>query len=236
MAKWLRRQPGSPKHRDEPSQAPLMHSSNKRFLKLSNATRGHQCFVWNWKVYHINSPTRKSKWWTTVFVQNKRPKNLITQTKWHLMKSNCKPALMHWSQICVHQEVFTPSKQRTHFPCDLFAKNYITSGIMKLYSCMIHKHKVKLIFTCIFPAPLSVPYHIQMITTNATDLMNFTKHFFSPFYSTVLMTAMESHWNFFTCYVERCLSKDHETNTDTLTTLMLTKCVNTLTGNLPDFH
>ena len=66
MAKWLRHQPGSPKHRDEPSQVSLMHPSNKWFLKLSNATRGHQCFVWNWKVYHINSPTRKSKWWATV--------------------------------------------------------------------------------------------------------------------------------------------------------------------------
>ena len=78
-----------------------------------------------------------------------------------------------------------------------------------------------------------------MITrpTQFNNLMNFTKRFFSPFsISTVLMAAVEITRNFFLRYMERCFPIDHDTNTDAPTTLMLTKCVNTLTGNLPDFH
>ena len=149
------------------------------------------------------------------------------------MNSNCKPALMHWFQICVHQQkVFTPSKQRTHSMWSA-AKKYITSGTMKWCLCMIQKREVEQIFTCFFPAPLSVPYHIQMITTISIDLMNFLKYFSLHF---VFHSFDDSCGIFFICYMERSLSKDHEINTDAPTALMLTKCVNTLTGNLTDFH
>ena len=100
MAKWLERQQGGPKPRDEPSQVPPMHPSNYGFQKLSNAARGHQCFVKNIKVNHIShSPTKKSKWWTTVSPyitrghQSSSPKS--NGIWWN---QNCKFALMHWSQ------------------------------------------------------------------------------------------------------------------------------------------
>ena len=50
------------------------------------------------------------------------------------------------------------------------------------------------------------------------------------------MAAVEITWNFFLRYMERCFPIDHDTNTDAQTTLMLTKCVNTLTGNVSKFH
>ena len=65
----------------------------------------------------------------------------------------------------------------------------------------------------------------------------FTKKlFFSIAISTDLMAAVETTWNSFRRYMERCSPINHCLDTDSLTALMLTKCVNTLTGNLPDFH
>ena len=148
------------------------------------------------------------------------------------MNSNGKPALMHWFQTCVHQQkVFTPSKQELT-PCDLLQKS--TSHQEQWNGvCMIQKREVEQIFTCYFPAPLSVPYHIQMITTISIDLMNFLKYFSLHF---VFHSFDDSCGIFYICYMERSLSKDHKINTDAPTALMLTKCVNTLTGNLTDFH
>ena len=107
-------------------------------------------------------------------VHNKRPSNIITQTKWHLMKSKL--------QVCF--DVLIPNMRTpTRGIYTIRTKNSLSMRsvckklhhvrIMKLYSCMIHKREVEQIFTCFSLHHISVPYHIQMITTNSNDLMNF---------------------------------------------------------------
>ena len=140
-------------------------------------------------------------------------------------------------QMCVHQtRGNTPSEQRTHTPCDLLK---VTSCQYKeLYLTMIRKHEVKTNIYLLIPCTsFEIPLPSTMITTNTIRFDEFSLKTFSlhlPFHRPI-----DSHGiacNFLTCYVQRCSSKDQDSNTDILTDLILTKCVNTLIGNPPDFH
>ena len=143
------------------------------------------------KKCHINSPTRKSKWWATVSPYWTRGQKT----------SSLKPNGVWWTQTasllwCTDSKHASTNKRYSHHqskeltPCDLLQKS--TSHQEQWNGvCMIQKREVEQIFTCYFPAPLSVPYHIQMITTISIDLMNFLKYFSLHFVFHSLMTAVE---------------------------------------------
>ena len=205
--------------------------------------KGHQYIVYKITVIICNSPTRRSKMMSR---KNDEPLSLVQATRAHQTSSSKFNTVLwrnqDWFQCSdpqtdVHlQEALVPPEQSTQFPCNLFAKSYITSEIMNWYSCMKHKREVKQTFTWSSLHNISDSHYIQMNRTNPNYLMNFPKHFFSPFCISTVCWQLWNHWNFFTCYGERCFIQGSRHNTDAPTALMLTKCVNALTGNLPDFH
>ena len=128
---------------------------------------------------------------------NKRPPHIIQIKTWNLMKSNCKPASNALFSKCASTklEAFTPSEQRTHFPCDL-SKYYIMSNPGNCILCMIQTWG-RINIYLLFPAQHSIQFS-QMIT-KSTQINNWliSQNILSlHFYFHRLMTAVESLWNF----------------------------------------
>ena len=124
--------------------------------------------------------------------KNEEPLSLLQATRAHQASSKYNTVL--WSNqtktgsnalifkrtTTIRRYLYQQNKALT-FPCNLFAKSYITSEIMKWYSCMIRKREVKQTVTWSSLYNISDSHNIQMNRTNPNYLMNFLKHFFSPF-------------------------------------------------------
>ena len=140
-------------------------------------------------------------------------------------------------QMCVHQTRGAHTIRTKNSLSIRSIKSYIKLDKENCIYVWYEKHEVKTNIYLLIPCTsLAIPLP-STITTNTIRFDEFSLKTFSlhlPFHRPI-----DSHGiacNFLTCYVERCSSKDQDSNTDILTDLILTKCVNTLIGNLPDFH
>ena len=108
--------------------------------------KGHQYIVYKITVIICNSPTRRSKMMSR---KNDEPLSLLQATRAHQASSKYNTVL--WSNqtktgsnalifkrtSTIRRYSYQQNKALT-FPCNLFAKSYITSEIMNWCSCMIH--------------------------------------------------------------------------------------------------
>ena len=129
------------------------------------------------------------------------------------------------------------NKQSTHFPMQSVCKKLHHVRNNELIFMYDTQRKAKQTFTWFFLAQISqIPTTSKETGQSKLFWWICKTLFLYIFYFPQPLLVAEDSPKFFTWYVERCLFQGSRHKTDTLTGLMLTKCVNAITGNPPDFH
>ena len=210
-------------------------------IKLIKRQKRASVYCVNIKWSYTNSPARNSNWWAE---RNEEPLSLLQVTRVHqasskhntVLWSNRKwlgPNALHFKRTSTIRIGIRTNNKALTFPMRSVAKKHIISEKMNWYSCMIHNVRQKHLPVFSLHKYLRFQPHPKK-QANPNYFDEFVKHF-SLHFPQPLLVAEDSP-KFFTWYVERCLFQGSRHNTDTPTALMLTKCVNALTGNPPDFH
>ena len=136
-----------------------------------------------------------------------------------------------------HQKRYSYQQQSTQFShaiCCKRAHHVRKNELIFMYDT---QRKAKQTFTWFFLAQISqIPTTSKETGQSKLFWWICKTLFLYIFYFPQPMLVAEDLPKSFTWHAERCLFQGSRHNTDTPTALMLTKCVNALTGNLPDFH